>query len=258
MFVASDDSAASLWPYFLNQEYARHPRFSASARFGLFTVLFRYAAYLKDEDSCVSSLVKHFKEASFLNQNLEFEKHLIWAIQQPALPDETRTVLIKVSWKCALCGICSCCLQVTHELWKLEKRNWLVSNVRVVFSILCDLLMASSKSEKPSEVCMAAVFFCTDMLGCPETGRTFQGEFYDVMQVRQSAATRVFCIFMFGAGVWYPCHCFHSVHRRCGGVLCRGILEISLKFQRRSRFSVQSCGPWAVPPCILPQNVSDA
>ena len=76
------------------------------------------------------------------------------------------------------------CFQVTHALWKSASKSWHGSHIRAIFSIMCDLFVASSKSEKPGEVCMAAVAFCTDMLSCPENGKMNQGDFFDVMQVR--------------------------------------------------------------------------
>jgi hypothetical protein len=145
IFVKPDDSAASLWPYFLNQEYGM---------------------YTKDVDTCVAQLVKHFEDAVFLNPTLDFESRLMWSIQQLTLTDETRTVLIKVA----------------HSLWKTSSKPWRVSTLRVFFAILCDLFIAYKHSEKPSDVCFASIAFCTDLLMCAGSRNIYQGEFFDVMK----------------------------------------------------------------------------
>jgi hypothetical protein len=145
IFVKPDDSAASLWPYFLNQEYGM---------------------YTKDVDACVAQLVKHFEDAVFLNPNLDFERQLMWSVQQLTLTDETRTVLIKVA----------------HSVWKTSRKPWRVSTLRVFFAILCDLFIAYKHAEKPSEVCFASIAFCTDLLMCAGSSKIYQGEFFDVMK----------------------------------------------------------------------------
>jgi hypothetical protein len=145
IFAKPDDSAASLWPYFLNQEYGM---------------------YTKDVDTCVAQLVKHFEDAVFLNPNLDIESRLMWSIQQSTLTDATRTVLIKVA----------------HSMWKTSSKPWRVSTLRVFFAILCDLFIAYKHSEKPSDVCFASIAFCTDLLMSAGSSNIYQGEFFDVMK----------------------------------------------------------------------------
>jgi hypothetical protein len=141
----TDDSAASLWPYFLNQEYG---------------------IYLKDVDDCVAQLVKHFKDPLHVKASDDFEAYLIWAIQQVSLSHETRTVLIKV----------------THLLWKSSDTAWLSSKLRVIFSIFCDLCVDFKEFDTPSKVHFAAVSFSTELFSNSETRNIFQGEFYDVIK----------------------------------------------------------------------------
>jgi hypothetical protein len=145
VFEKSDDSEAALWPYFLNQEYS---------------------VFVKDSDECVASLVKHFQEVMFLNPALDFQSRLIWSIQQVSLAEEARTVLVRVA----------------QLLWNASKSSWQMTTMRVFFSIVCDLFVAFQHSDHPSEVCFAAVSFCTDLLSSSETGAVVQGELLDVMK----------------------------------------------------------------------------